>query len=157
MQLAVSQESLAFQAEIESPAALIRRLGVAFSGWEVRGKEALNRNPLQSLVGLVLAGSAVYWLAEREKNEKARSFWEALEYVSTCASVGYSNIFPPTPVGRIVAPLLFVLGPSLAAKALDHPSNGESPGGAAIPPGQQAILGRLDEILLELRSLNGRR
>jgi hypothetical protein len=156
MEMAVTQEPFVL-GELESPAELIRRMGKALQSWEARGKEALNRNPLQSLAGLVLAGSAVYWLAEREKNEKARSFWEALEYVSTCASVGYSNIFPATPVGRIVASVLFVLGPSLAAKALDHPTNGEHPGGAAIPPGQQAILTRLDEILNELRLLNARR
>ena len=155
MVMAVPQETFVL-GELESPADLIRRMGRSLQSWEARGKEALNRNPLQSLVGLVLAGSAVYWLAEREKNEKARSFWEALEYVSTCASVGYSNIFPATAVGRIVASALFVLGPSLAAKALDHPSNGGHPGGAAIPPGQQAILTRLDEIIHELRSMNGR-
>jgi voltage-gated potassium channel len=157
MELAVSEESFAFQGEIQSPAVLIKKLGAALQGWEARGKEALNRNPLQSLAALVLGGSVVYWAAEREKNEKVQSFWEALEYVSTCASVGYSNIFPATAMGRVVASLLFVLGPSLAAKALDHPSEGAHPGGAAIPPGQQAILTRLDEILFELRSLNGRR
>jgi ion channel len=156
MELAVTQEPFV-PGELQSLADLIRRMGSALKSWEARGKEALNRNPLRSLAGLVLAGSTLYWLAERQKNEKARSFCEALEYVSTCASVGYSNIFPTTPVGRIVASLVFVLGPSLAAKALDHPTNGESPGGAAIPPGQQAILSRLDEILSELRSLNARR
>jgi hypothetical protein len=119
-------------------------------------KQALNRNPLESLVALVLGGAAVYWLAERGRNEKAKTYWDALEYVSTCASVGYSNIFPETPAGKLVATVLFLLGPSLAAKALDHHGKGEPGMDPALPSGQRALLTKLEEILGELKRLNAR-
>ncbi len=156
MEMGIGDDPLAPSFEIVSPSALIRKMGTALKEWETRGKEVLNHDPLESLIVLVAAGAAVYWAAEKEKNEKVRSYWEALEYVATCASVGYSNIFPTSALGRMVASVLFVLGPSLAAKALDHPAAESLEGGAAIPAGQHAMLGRLDEILAELKGLNGR-
>jgi hypothetical protein len=74
-------------AEIIGPADpandLIRPLLAAVRKHETRLKEALNRNPLESLVCLVLGGAAVYWTAERGRNEKVTTFWDAVEYVGT--------------------------------------------------------------------------
>src|SRR5262249_12014288 len=108
---------------------LLVRLRAALRTRETQVKDVLTRNPLESLVGLVVGGAAVYYAAERGRNEKVETFWDALEYVATCASVGYSNIFPTTPAGRMVATVVFLLGPSLSSKALDHPS--EEPVGEA--------------------------
>jgi hypothetical protein len=123
--------------------------------WEERGKEALSRNPLESLLALVCGGAAVYYLAERGRSPRVNTYWDALEYVSTCASVGYSNIFPETPVGKMVASVLFLLGPTLTSQALEP----ARPPGEAIHPGatagEHALAERLDAILAELRALRG--
>jgi hypothetical protein len=113
------------------------RLRSALAQYEQSGRELLNRNPLQSLLALVFGGAVVYYLAERGKNEKVKHYWDALEYVSTCASVGYTNIFPETPLGKMVASVLFLLGPNLAARALDP----------------DALDAKLDAILQELRRI----
>jgi hypothetical protein len=69
--------------------------------------------------------------------------------------VGYSNIFPSTQVGRLVASVLFILGPSLAAKALDHDPEEAPSVEPALPPGHKALLSKLDEILQELKKRSG--
>jgi hypothetical protein len=83
-------------------------------------RRAMTERPLESLLALTGLGAAAYYLAERGRNDKVNTYWDALEYVSTCASVGYSNIFPNTPIGKLVATTLFLLGPTLAARALDE-------------------------------------
>jgi hypothetical protein len=128
----------------------LARLRSGLASCELSGREILNRNPLESLLALVFGGAALYYLAERGKNEKVRHYWDALEYTSTCASVGYTNIFPETPLGKIIASILFLIGPNLAARALD-PVSEKSPD-AAHPT--EALRSRLDAILDELRRLN---
>ncbi len=123
-----------------------------------QGLALANQRPVESLVALVAGGAALYYAAERGRNERVHTYWDALEFVSTCASVGYSNIFPNTPVGKIVASVLFLLGPALAAAALERPHSPQSPaeGVAAdlLPPGQAALALRLEAILRELKDLN---
>jgi hypothetical protein len=131
----------------------LARLRSAAVGYKELGRDLLNRNPLESLLALVLGGAAVYYVAERGRNEKVHHYWDALEFVSTCASVGYSNIFPSTPAGKIVASILFLLGPSLTSRALD-PSGESAP--ADPNSSSQALVAKLDELLLELRKLNSR-
>jgi hypothetical protein len=117
--------------------------------WEDRFAEAVVRNPLESLTGLLLAGSAVFYAAEVGVNPKIRSFWDALYYITTCASVGYADIFAKTDVGKAVSSLVFTFGPALCAKVFDRP--------AAPPPtfqpALQAVTDKLDAILVELRAL----
>jgi hypothetical protein len=129
-------------------------LRAAVLDYRDRGREVLSSHPLESLLALVFGGAAVYYLAERGRNEKVHHYWDALEFVSTCASVGYSNIFPNTPVGKIVASTLFLLGPTLTSRALDPP--------AVFPPVNEppsdasAVVAKLEELLEELRRLNAR-
>lgn len=116
------------------------------------GRDVMTAHPLESLLALVFGGAAVYYLAERGRNHKVNHYWDALEFVSTCASVGYSNIFPNTPVGKIVASALFLIGPTLTARALNPPG---SPEPINEPPSYDpAVVARLEEILQELRRLN---
>jgi hypothetical protein len=133
---------------------ILPRLRAALADCQVKGKDLLNQDPLQSLLALTLGGAVLYYLAERGRNDKVRTYWDALEFVATCASVGYSNIFPSTPVGKMVASTLFLLGPNLSARALD-PTPAESRR-AGPPPGEADLASRLDAILVELRTLNGR-
>ncbi|MGE0607351.1 MAG: ion channel [Pirellulales bacterium] len=141
-----------------SPAEILAKLREFVTIYETRGRDALNRNPLESLVGLVTAGAAVYYAAERGRNDKVNTYWDALEFVSTCASVGYSNIFPNTPAGKMVASVLFLLGPNLAERALDPPAATAQDGSAsaAVAPSDAALLSKLDELLVELRKLNAK-
>lgn len=112
------------------------------------------REPANAIVLTVLGAAAVFYVAERGKNPKVKSFYDALVYAATNLSVGYSDIFAQTPGGKAVGSLLMTYGPALAARALDAP-------GAAAPPapepaldraGVDAIVARLDAILKELRA-----
>jgi hypothetical protein len=132
---------------------LLARLRSAAQRLEAGGREWLNRNPLESLLTLVFGGAGLFYLAERSKNEKVHHFWDALEFVAACASVGQSNVHPATPLGKMVASALFLLGPNLAARSL-HPA-GEMWRPPSGSPDQEAVVSRLDAILQELRRISG--
>src|SRR5580693_3859307 len=59
-------------------------------------REALLRDPLDSLAVMVLGGSYLFYLAEKEQNPKCASFFDALTFVTTCLSVGYDDLFART-------------------------------------------------------------
>lgn len=130
----------------------LAQLRATLAEYRDRGREVATAHPLESLLAVVFGGAAVYYLAERGRNEKVRHYWDALEFVSTCASVGYSNIFPNTPIGKIVASTLFLIGPTLCTRALDPPETPQPPG--ELSSADAAVVARLEEILLELRRLN---
>jgi hypothetical protein len=129
----------------------LARLRSALARVVQTSRETLSHNPLESLLALVFGGAALFYVAERGRNDKVQHFWDALDFVATCASVGYSNIFPTTPLGRIVASTLFLFGPNLTSRVLD-------PVGEARPASDnfdhEALATRLDAILCELRRLN---
>lgn len=113
-------------------------------------REGITRDPLDALVVTVLGGSFLFWLAEKDENEKCRTYWEALVYVSTCLSVGYADIFARTDAGRAIATALMTVGPAMAAKALDPPAE-PAPADDATLAVQKAIVDKLEAILTELR------
>lgn len=80
------------------------------------------RDPLDSLASVVLGGSYLFYLAERGKNPKVKSYYDALLFISTCLSVGYADVFAKTNAGKAIASFVMTLGPSLSARALDPPS-----------------------------------
>ena len=74
-----------------SPAACSRRRpgGDLSYGTLKRGfREALRRDPLDSLAAVVLGGSYLFYLAEKGQNPKVESFWDALDFITTSLSVG---------------------------------------------------------------------
>ncbi|MCC6994320.1 MAG: two pore domain potassium channel family protein [Deltaproteobacteria bacterium] len=99
--------------------------------------------PMEELATLVAWGAAVFYEAEHGHNEKVRDYWDALHYVATSVSVGYADLFPRTMVGKIVGSVVMMVGPALAARALDRPQ--------APAPADPALLGKLDEVIAELR------
>lgn len=144
----------ALDISIPAPEELLARLRSLVAEYEDRGRDLLNRNPLESLAALVAGGAAIYYAAERGRNDKVRTYWDALEYVATCASVGYSNIFPNTPLGKIVASALFLVGPNLSARALDPPAASRSEANRSYASGaadQSVVVAKLEELLVELR------
>src|SRR4051812_16959699 len=110
------------------------------------GGEA-ERCPLRNSAALVSASAAVFLAAERGHNPKVRDIYDALVYCSTCLSVGYADIFPRTPIGKLIGTFLMTLGPSLAAKGLDGRGSEEE---------QDRSAKTQEEILITLRQILGK-
>ena len=101
--------------------------------------------PLRNSAALIAVSSAAFLAAERNHNPKVNDIYDAMVYCSTCLSVGYADIFPRTPVGKLIGTILMTAGPALAARALDGQAHDDSVGRAdAI---QQDILATLRSIL----------
>ena len=116
---------------------------VPIDDWAVK----LNAAPLQNAASLVATSAAVFLAAERGHNPKVLDIYDALIYCSTCISVGYSDIFARTPVGKLIGTFLMTVGPSLAAKALD---------GRADPAETAKRDATQDEILATLKGILAR-
>lgn len=114
------------------------------------------REPANAIVLTVLGAAAAFYVAERGRNPKVTSYYDALVYAATNLSVGYSDIFAKTPGGKAVGSLLMTYGPALAARALDAPG-APTPAPAAASGGVDGaavdrIVASLDAILNELRA-----
>lgn len=133
----------------------LSRLRDTLRYYEEQARGALDANPLESLLALVAGGTLLYYAAERRGNDKVNNLWDALEYTSTCASVGYSQIYPSTPVGKLVASVLFLLGPPLTERALDPPVSAADADEPSI--GTAILAEKLEAILMELKQLNAGR
>lgn len=103
--------------------------------------------PAEELAALVSWGAAAFYWAEADANPRVTSYWDALHYITTSLSVGYANIFPVTPIGKVIGALVMTVGPALSARALDQaPRSGDdATGGTAL------LAAKLDAILAELR------
>lgn len=129
-------------------------------GW-IKGRDSLEKrfvvaaraNPLESLATMLIGGSLVFFAAERSVNGKVNSFWDALYFISTCASVGYADIVAKTTVGKAVGSLVMALGPALCAMALDRPDL--PPLGAEMEPRTDLtpLLAKMDAMLSELQRI----
>jgi voltage-gated potassium channel len=117
------------------------------------GRDALERlkngvrakyadDPMGSTITTVLVASWLFYRAERGHNPKVQTFYDALVYVSTNLSVGYSDIFAKTPTGKTIGSALMTFGPAMAAGFLDEP-NAAKKGEAE----SKAVVERLDRIL----------
>ena len=62
-------------------------------------RQAMRRDPLDSLAAVVLGGSYLFYLAEKGQNPKVLSFWDALTFITTSLSVGYDDVFAKTDSG----------------------------------------------------------
>jgi hypothetical protein len=109
------------------------------------------REPMTTVVGAVLAGAAIFYAAERGKNPKVTSYYDALVYVSTNLSVGYSDIFARTPLGKVLGSALMTWGPALAARTFDPPTT-NAPSAPASDAALHEVVQKLDAILLELKA-----
>lgn len=96
---------------------LARKAGVQ-NQWLDRAE----RNPLEAALEFLSAASLAFYWAEKDENPKIRTYIDAFYYISTCASVGYADIFAVTQTGRAVASLVMIVGPALAAKTLERPT-----------------------------------
>ena len=108
--------------------------------------------PLESTLSFTVAMAWAFYRAERGKNPRVRTYWDAFHYIATSLSVGYANIFPTTERGKVIGALVMIVGPAMSAGALERvraESASRKPGPATDP----ALLAKLDAILDELRTL----
>jgi voltage-gated potassium channel len=113
-------------------------------------REAVTRDPMDTLIVSVIGGSYLFWIAEKDQNPRCKTFWDAAVFVSTCLSVGYDNKFAVTESGKALATFLMTFGPAAAAAAFDPPAAEVEKTNAESIELQKAILARLDAILAEL-------
>jgi len=127
-------------------------------------RDGFARDPMGSVLAAVLGGAWMFYKAERGHNPKVKSYYDALVYVSTNLSVGYSDIFARTPRGKAIGTALMTYGPAMAAKIFDPPI---APGASVAPEaapstvsaatpatlaGSKEVLDRLDRILAVLEA-----
>ncbi|HEY0469030.1 MAG TPA: ion channel [Polyangiaceae bacterium] len=117
------------------------------------------REPANAILLTVLGAAAAFYVAERGRNPKIGSFYDALVYAATNLSVGYSDIFAKTPGGKAIGALLMTYGPALATRALDPPGAPTPFSGAPAAPAAgindaavDRIVESLDAILAQLRA-----
>ena len=89
--------------------------------YEKRFLDWVNANPLEANTEFLGLTAWAFYQAEKGVNPKIQTYIDSFYYISTCASVGYSDIFAVTQTGRAIAALVMMLGPALTNKALDHP------------------------------------
>ncbi len=108
----------------------------------------LMERPAQNTLILVGLSAVLFYYAEREVNPKVNTIYDALEYCSSSLSVGYTSIFPQTPLGKMVATLIMTYGPALSGAVLEGP---KKPAGETDET-QAKILATLEQILAKLGS-----
>jgi hypothetical protein len=120
-------------------------------------REKQQEDPMNALAASVLVGAAAFYAAEREHNPKVNSFYDALVYVSTNLSVGYSDIFAKTEAGKAIATTLMTYGPALAARAFDVPNEAQERAaeGERSEAALRDIASKLELILQEMQSQRG--
>jgi hypothetical protein len=118
----------------------------------LREKQAAE--PMTATLAAVLLGTIAFWRAERGHNPKVKTIYDALVYVSTNLSVGYSDVFAHTSAGKAIGSALMTYGPALAARTFDAPGQPE-PNTASAAENQRVladIADKLGRILDELKS-----
>jgi voltage-gated potassium channel len=129
-------------------------------------RDGFARDPMGSVLAAVLGGAWLFYKAERGHNPKVKSYYDALVYVSTNLSVGYSDIFARTPRGKAIGTALMTYGPAMSAKIFDTPTAPAAPAAAAVAQaavpapvpapaalvGSKEVLDRLDRILAMLEA-----
>jgi hypothetical protein len=89
--------------------------------FETRLLDLVESNPLDAAVTFLAGASYAFYVAEKDVNPKIKTYVDSFYYISTCASVGYADIFAATQTGRAIAALVMIVGPALAARSLDRP------------------------------------
>lgn len=88
-------------------------------------RDIAENNPLDSALGFLTAASLAFYAAEKDVNPKVKTYVDAFYYISTCASVGYADIFAMTQPGRAIAAFVMIVGPALADRSLNRPRSGQ--------------------------------
>ena len=114
--------------------------------------EAVATDPFDATVVTVVGGSFLFYLAEKGKNPKVETFWDALVFITTCLSVGYADVFARTPAGKAIAAAVMTFGPALSGAIFEAPAGGKRELAPEVVAFQRAIVEKLDAVLVELRA-----
>ncbi len=95
--------------------------------YQKRFLDWVNDNPLEANVEFLGLAAWAFYQAERGINPKIQTYVDAFYYISTCASVGYADMFATTQTGRTIAAIVMMVGPSLTGRALNYPDAHELP------------------------------
>ena len=106
-------------------------------------------DPVGSTVSTVLLASFLFYRAERGKNPKVSSYYDALSYIATSLSVGYSDIFPKTETGKAIGAAIQTVGPAMSANLFESM---RVPKDAPSPTASDEVVARLDRILAVLEA-----
>jgi voltage-gated potassium channel len=125
---------------------------LGYAGVKREIQTAVAKDPFDATVVTVFGGAFLFYIAEKGKNPKVESYWDALVFISTCLSVGYHDVFARTPGGKAIATAVMTIGPALSGAIFDAPAAEKALAEQEALRVQQAIAGTLGEILAELRS-----
>jgi hypothetical protein len=112
----------------------------------------LAQRPAQNTLIILGLSAYLFYQAEKDHNDKVNTLFDALEYCSSSLSVGYTSIYPQTPLGKLVATLLMTYGPALSGAVLEGPKNPAKESPESPDPTQQKILATLEQILQQLQT-----
>jgi hypothetical protein len=99
----------------------INAIGASKDAIELSFVDWAEKRPLDAALTFLGGAALAFYQAEKDVNPKIATYTDAFYYISTCASVGYADIFAMTQSGKAVASFVMIVGPALAAKALDRP------------------------------------
>ncbi len=91
--------------------------------YEKRFLDWVNTNPLDANIEFLGLASWAFYQAEKDVNPKIKTYVDAFYYISTCASVGFADMFAATQAGRTIAAIVLMIGPSLTGRALNYPQS----------------------------------
>jgi hypothetical protein len=91
--------------------------------YEKRFLNWVNANPLEANAEFLGLAAWAFYQAEKGVNPKIETYIDSFYYISTCASVGYADIFAVTQTGRTIAAIVMMVGPSLTGRALNYPDS----------------------------------
>ncbi len=89
--------------------------------YEKRFRDWINANPLDANVEFLGLASWAFYQAEKGINPRIKTYVDSFYYISTCASVGFADMFAVTQAGRTIAAIVMMVGPSLTSRALNYP------------------------------------
>lgn len=114
-------------------------------------RATVTRDPMDSVIATVTGATLLFYLAERRVNPKVKTPADALVFITTCLSVGYSDIFARTAVGKSIASAVMTIGPSMTAQLFAAPARSAAPASdpalKEIADLQRQILARLDVLV----------
>lgn len=114
-------------------------------------RAAVTRDPIDSVLATVTGATMLFYLAERKANPKVKTPADALVFITTCLSVGYSDIFARTAAGKAIASAVMTIGPSMTTQLFAPPAAAAAPGSdpalQEIADLQRQILARLDSLV----------
>ena len=108
----------------------------------------LAERPAQNTLIILGLGALLFYQAEKDVNPKVNTIFDALEYCSSSLSVGYTSIYPQTPLGKLVATALMTYGPALSGAILEGPQHTHE----TVHTTEEKVLTTLEQILAELRN-----